>query len=78
MPIKLPISERELRRARQILSSWTPHKRHSSDEADIIVRMIAQGIAEGRRYGFELAEAEGLAGGKNHLQELKDDLGAKL
>ncbi|WFU39363.1 hypothetical protein QA640_34130 [Bradyrhizobium sp. CB82] len=77
MPIKLPISERELRRARQILSSWTP-KRLSSDEADIIVRMIAQGIAEGRRYGFVEAEAEEPAAGRNHLQELKDDLGAKL
>jgi len=40
--------------------------------------MIAQGIAEGRRYGFELAEAEWLTAGKNHLQELKDDLSAKL
>ena len=78
MPIKLPICERDLRRARQILGSWTPHKRLSSDEADIIVRMIAQGLAEGRRYGFELAEAEGLAANKNHLQELNDDLGAEL
>lgn len=80
MPIKVPIyCERELRRARQILSSWTSHKRLSSDEADIIVRMIAQGIAEGRRYGcFELAEVERLAADKNHLQELKDHLGAKL
>jgi len=65
-------------RARRILGSWTSPRRLSSDEADIIVRMIAQGIAEGRRYGFELAEAEWPTAAKNHIQELRDDLSAKL
>ena len=78
MFIKPLFCEWDLVRARRILGSWTSHKRLSSDEADVIVRMIAQGIAEGRRYGFELAEAEWLTAGKNHLQELKDDLSAKL
>jgi hypothetical protein len=42
-----PISfEMDLARARRIMSLWTSLKRLSSDEAEIIVRMIAQGIAE--------------------------------
>ena len=54
-----PISfEMDLARARRIMRSWTSHKKLSSDEAEIIVRMIAQGIAEGRRHGWEMAEAE--------------------
>jgi hypothetical protein len=47
--------EMDLARARRIMSLWTSLKRLSSDEAEIIVRMIAQGIAEGRRYGWEMA-----------------------
>jgi hypothetical protein len=77
MPIKPLFSERDLARARRILSSWTSVKRLSSDEADIIARMIAQGIAEGRRSGLELVEAEWPTDGKNHLEELKDGLSAK-
>ena len=63
MPI-IPL-ERELARARQILSSWTGFKRLSSDEADVVARMIAQGIAEGRRFGSKLAGAEWPTDGKN-------------
>jgi hypothetical protein len=48
-------SEMDLARARRIMGSWTPLKRLSSDEAEMIVRMIAQGIAEGRRHGWEMA-----------------------
>ena len=71
MPIK-PFSipdffETDLARARRILNSWTSLKRLSSDEAEIIVRMIAQGIAEGRKYGLKLA-AECPTDGKNHLE----------
>ncbi len=55
MPIKMPFCERDLARARLILNSWTCRQRLSSDEADIIVRMIAQGIAGGRREGLEMA-----------------------
>ena len=78
IPIKMPFCERDLARARLILNSWTSRKRLSTDEADIIVRMIAQGIAGGRREGLEMAESERLNAGKNHLEELRDDLGAKL
>ena len=77
MPIKPLFVERDLVRARRILSSWTSFKRLSSDEADIIARMIAQGIAEGRRSGLDLAEAEWPTDVKNHLEELQDGLGAK-
>ena len=77
MPIKPLFVEWDLVRARRILSSWTSLKRLSSDEADIIARMIAQGIAEGRRSGLELAEAEWPIDGRNDLEELKDGLGAK-
>jgi hypothetical protein len=77
MPINSLFVERDLIRARRILNSWASVKRLSSDEADIIARMIAQGIAEGRRSGFELAEAEWPTDGKNRLEEMKDDLGAK-
>jgi hypothetical protein len=89
MQIKMPFCERDLVRARQILNSWTTRKRLSSDEADIIVRMIAQGIAGGRREGLEMAAAlnaneGGLRGtgtgafGADCLDERKNDLGAKL
>jgi hypothetical protein len=58
MPIKPPCTpmDRDLARARQILGSWASLDRLSSDEADVIARMIAQGIGEGRRHGLELAE----------------------
>jgi hypothetical protein len=74
MPIMLLY---DLVRARQIMSSWTSHKGLSSDEVDIIVRMIAQGIAEGRRQGFELAGGDWPTDGKNHCKELKAASGAK-
>ena len=78
MLIKMPFRERDLSRARLIFNSWTPRKKLSSDEADIIVRMIAQGIAGGRREGLEMAAAERPNADKNRLDELKDDLGARL
>jgi hypothetical protein len=47
MPIKPLITsdffEMDLTRARRILNSWTSLKRLSSDEAEIIVRMIRGG-----------------------------------
>jgi hypothetical protein len=58
MLVKLPFIEKDLARARQILTPWASLKGLSSDETDIITRMIAQGIAEGRRHGFEMAETE--------------------
>jgi len=77
MPIKPLFIATDLMRARQILSSWTSAKRLSSDEADIIIRMIAQGISEGRRKGLALADAEWPTDFKNHIEELRDGLGVK-
>jgi hypothetical protein len=58
MPIKPLFCETDLARARRILSSWTSLDRLSSDDAEIIVRMIAQGIAEGRKQGLELCPTD--------------------
>ena len=53
MPIKPPITrDWDLVRARQIERSWTPLKRLSATEAEIVTRAIAQGIAEGRKQGL--------------------------
>jgi len=80
MPIRMSFCERDLARARYIFHSWTPRKKLSSDEVDIIVRMIAQGIAGGRREGLEMAESERLNAERNHRRRdgLTDDLSAKL
>jgi hypothetical protein len=59
MAIKaLDISEADLMRARRIERSWTPFfsKELSVDQTAIVVRAIAQGIAEGRKNGLELAK----------------------
>ena len=58
MLVNLRFIEKDLARARQILRPWASHKGLSSDETEVSARMIAQGIAEGRRHGFEMAEAE--------------------
>ena len=55
----LPFVATDLARARHILRSWGSLRRLTADETDIVVRMIAQGFAEGRKHGFELALAEG-------------------
>ena len=78
MLIKMAFCERDLSRARLIFNSWTSRKKLSSDEADIIVRMIAQGIAGGRREGLEMAAAERPNADRNRFDEPKHDLGAKL
>ena len=50
MPIKRPIvSEMDLTRARQIVCSLSPLKRLSCDDAEIVARAIAEGIAGGRK-----------------------------
>jgi hypothetical protein len=70
MPIKqpLPVLYGDLARARQIARSWKPLDQLSPANAEIVARAIAQGIAEGRKHGLELANqaiADGypLAGG---------------
>ncbi|MFB9264424.1 hypothetical protein ACFFWD_14780 [Bradyrhizobium erythrophlei] len=58
MPIRpLEITEMDLMRARRIERAWTPFKRFSDDDAELIVRAIAQGIAIGRKQGLELVMA---------------------
>ena len=55
MPIKPPpILDRDLARARQIARSCRPLEQLSPADAEIVVRAIAQAIAEGRRYGVEI------------------------
>ena len=59
MPIKRPaITEMDLQRARQIVCSLMPLKRLSDDDAEIVARAIAQGIACGRKQGLEMAKTE--------------------
>jgi hypothetical protein len=48
----------DLERARQIAHSWKPLDKLSLDDAEIVVRAIAEGIAEGRRHGFEMARMD--------------------
>jgi hypothetical protein len=58
MPIKpLPVMERDLARARQIARSWAPLGHLSPADAEIVARAIAEGIAEGRKYGLEIGQA---------------------
>ncbi len=46
----------DLERARQIARSWKPLDQLSSADAEIVAKAIAQGIAEGRRHGLEIAK----------------------
>jgi hypothetical protein len=60
MPIKPPppvVLYGDLERARQIARSWQPLNQLSPADAEIVARAIAQGIAEGRRHGLEIAKA---------------------
>jgi hypothetical protein len=55
MPIRpLAVTDSDLARARKIQRSWTPLQRLSCDEAEMIARAIAEGIAVGRKQGLEL------------------------
>jgi len=57
MPIKRPIvTEMDLQRARQIVCPLMPLKRLSEDDAEVVARAIAQGIACGRKQGLEMAK----------------------
>ena len=59
MPIKRPaVGEMDLQRARQIVCSLMPLKRLSSDDAEIVARAIAEGIAAGRKQGLEMAKLD--------------------
>jgi len=59
MPIKPPppiALYGDLERARQIMRSWKPLDHLSPADVEIVARAIAEGIAEGRRHGLELAQ----------------------
>ena len=56
-PLPLPL-DTDLARARQIARLWKPLSELSSADAEIVAKAIAQGIAEGRRHGLELAKAQ--------------------
>jgi hypothetical protein len=45
-------------RARAIVHAWKPLNELSPAHAEIVAKAIAQGIAEGRRQGLEMAKAE--------------------
>jgi hypothetical protein len=51
-----PFSERDLVHARNIARSWKLFDQLSPAEIEIVVRAIAQGIAEGRISGLEIAQ----------------------
>lgn len=52
----LNITDMDIQRARRIERSWAPRDL-SEDQAEYVVRAIAQGIAQGRQQGLELAKA---------------------
>jgi hypothetical protein len=60
MPIKPPPPVTlygDLERGRQIASSWKLLDHLARADAEVVARAIAQGIAEGRRHGLDLAQA---------------------
>jgi hypothetical protein len=60
MPIKPPppvALDGDLARARQIARSWKLLDQLSFADAELVAKAIAQGIAEGRRHGFEIGGA---------------------
>ena len=59
MPIKPPfVTEMDIVRGRQIVSLLKPHKRLSSDDAELVARAIAQVRAEGRKQGLDLTRVD--------------------
>jgi hypothetical protein len=59
MAFKPPVvTEMDLLRARRIVCALAPLKGLSADDAEIVARTIAQGFAEGRQRGLDIAKAE--------------------
>jgi hypothetical protein len=59
MPIKPPPPVRlygDLERGHQIARSWGLLDRLARADAELVISAIAQGIAEGRRHGLDLAQ----------------------
>jgi hypothetical protein len=57
-PLSPVVTLWDLARGRQIASSWKPLKQLPPAELEIVARAIAEGIAEGRRHGLEMAKAD--------------------
>ena len=59
MPIKAPLHllSGDLHRGRQIACSWKLLDHIAHADAEVVAKAIAQGIAEGRQHGLELALA---------------------
>ena len=59
MPIK-PLSPfaiyGDMERARDIMRAWQPLDQLTADQAEIVAKAIAEGIARGRRHGFEIGQ----------------------
>jgi len=57
MPIKLPVvTEMDIHRARQVISSLAPLKGLAAEDAETIARAIALSYAEGRQRGLDIAK----------------------
>lgn len=59
MPIKPlpPIAIHwDMERARDIMRAWKPLDLLSPDDAEIVAKAIAEGIARGRRHGIEMGQ----------------------
>jgi|EndMetStandDraft_2_1072991.scaffolds.fasta_scaffold968953_2 hypothetical protein len=59
MPIKPlhPVALFEdMERARRIARAWKPLDHLSAEDAEIVARAIAEGIAQGRRHGLEMGQ----------------------
>jgi len=58
MPIRWPppvVCHGDVKRGGQIADEWKLWDRLAHADAEVVARAIAQGIAEGRRHGLELA-----------------------
>jgi hypothetical protein len=59
MPIKPPppiALFEDMERARRIARSWKPLDQLPPEDAEIVARAIAEGIAQGRRHGLEMGQ----------------------
>jgi hypothetical protein len=61
MPINLPppiAIYGDMERARDIMRAWKPLDLLSPDDAEIVAKAIAEGIARGRRHGIEMGQGQ--------------------
>ena len=48
----------DMERARDIMRAWQPLEQLSPADAEIVAKAIAEGIARGRRHGFEMGQGD--------------------